>query len=229
MKKLIVMLLAVFLVSGILCGCDKNEGAKQKEEEKEKKEETKTDAVYNDGFEVTHYATITVKDYGVMKVALYGKDAPKTVANFVKLASAGEYDGLTFMRVVNDFMIQGGSKTGTMAPDYEYDTIYGEFKANGFDNNIAHLRGVISMARPDADMNGARNQFFIVHTTTHQKSLDGLYASFGRVVEGIEVVDKICADAKPLDSSGLLAKDKQPVIESVKIETLYKDSMPKAE
>lgn len=132
-------------------------------------------------------AKITVKDFGVIKVSLNEKEAPITVDNFVKLANKGFYNGLIFHRVIKGFMIQGGDPkgNGTGGPGY---SIKGEFKANGINNTISHKRGVISMARA-ADYNSAGSQFFIMHKDG--TFLDGQYAAFGEVIEGIEVVDLI--------------------------------------
>ncbi|MBO4286021.1 MAG: peptidylprolyl isomerase [Bacilli bacterium] len=156
------------------------------------------------------FATITVKNIGKMKVELDGKAAPITVDNFVKLAKKGFYNGLLFHRVIRGFMIQGGCQlgTGTGGPGY---TIKGEFSSNGWNNPIKHTRGVISMARA-MDPNSAGSQFFIMHQDAPH--LDGQYAAFGRVIEGIEVVDKIANSRtnfrdKPLENV---------VIESITIE-----------
>lgn len=155
-------------------------------------------------------AIIKVKNYGDIKVELDEQSAPITVENFVKLASKGFYNGLIFHRVIKGFMIQGGCPlgTGTGGPGY---TIKGEFARNGVNNPIKHTRGVISMARamhPDS----AGSQFFIMHQDAPH--LDGQYAAFGRVIEGIEVVDKIANSKtnfrdKPLEDV---------VIESITIE-----------
>ncbi len=130
-------------------------------------------------------------DGGVMKGELYEDIAPKTVANFEKLANEGFYDGLIFHRVIPGFMIQGGCPkgNGTGGPGY---TIEGEFTRNGFQNDLKHERGVLSMARA-MDPNSAGSQFFIMTTTSPH--LDGQYASFGRVTEGMETADK-SANAK---------------------------------
>ncbi len=126
---------------------------------------------------------MSVKDFGVIKLELDGDTAPITVANFVKLVNEGFYDGLTFHRVYAGFMIQGGDPDGGSS-----ETINGEFSANGVENNISHERGVISMARSN-DYDSASSQFFICHADS--TFLDGNYAAFGHVTEGIEVVDKI--------------------------------------
>ncbi|MCL2521894.1 MAG: peptidylprolyl isomerase [Erysipelotrichales bacterium] len=130
---------------------------------------------------------IKVKDFGVMKLELYPEKAPVTVKNFVKLAKENFYNGLTFHRLIRNFMIQGGDPQGT-GMGGSSDKIVGEFLVNGFNNDLKHDRGVISMARSQ-DPNSASSQFFICHKDVPH--LDGSYAAFGKVIEGIEVVDKI--------------------------------------
>jgi len=143
---------------------------------------------------------IEMEDGATMKVELYPEYAPKTVANFEKLVKEGFYDGLTFHRVISGFMIQGGDPQGTGMGGSD-ETIPGEFSSNGFKKNtLKHTRGVISMARTTMP-NSATSQFFIMHQDT--PSLDGSYAAFGKVIEGIEEVDKIAsvptgASDKPL-------------------------------
>ena len=135
-------------------------------------------------------ARIIIKNYGTILVELDNEgNAPITVDNFVKLVNKGFYNGLTFHRVINGFMIQGGCPkgNGTGGPGYE---IKGEFKENGVDNKISHKRGVISMARA-MDPDSAGSQFFIMHKDG--LFLDGKYAAFGHVLEGIEVVDKVAS------------------------------------
>ena len=133
--------------------------------------------------------TIQMKDGGVMKAELYPEIAPETVKNFGDLASKGFYNGLIFHRVIPGFMIQGGDPEGTGmgGPGYK---IKGEFTANGFRNDLKHTRGVLSMARA-MDPNSAGSQFFIMHEDSPH--LDGQYAAFGKLIEGIEVVDKIAS------------------------------------
>ena len=137
------------------------------------------------------FATITMEDDSVIKLELYPNIAPETVKNFVSLARKGFYDGVTFHRVVKGFVIQGGEPEGNGfgGPGY---CIKGEFEANGFKNDLKHERGVISMARLSKPFDSAGSQFFIVHQDA-MASLDGLYAGFGRVIEGMEVVDKIAS------------------------------------
>ena len=158
-------------------------------------------------------AEIAVKDYGTITVELDGGAAPETVKNFVSLAESGFYDGLTFHRIIDGFMIQGGDPNGDGTGGSE-ETIPGEFSANGFDNPLSHTRGTISMARSQ-DYDSASSQFFIMQEDT--PSLDGQYAAFGHVTSGMEVVDAICEDAVNGDANGVLPAEDQPVIESITI------------
>ncbi len=157
--------------------------------------------------------TITVKNYGDIEFALLPDIAPKTVANFEKLVKSGFYDGLTFHRIMDGFMIQGGDPLGTGMGGSE-EKVEGEFSENGFDNKLSHVRGVMSMARSQ-DVNSASSQFFIVHKDS--QFLDGQYAAFGVVTKGMSVVDKIAADAKPTDGNGTISAENQPVIEKITI------------
>ena len=132
---------------------------------------------------------IEMENGGLIKLELYPEIAPKTVANFEKLVKEGFYDGLTFHRIIPGFMIQGGDPLGNGMGGSE-ENIYGEFRMNGFQNNLKHERGVISMARAQSP-NSASSQFFIMHQNAPH--LDGGYAAFGRVVEGMDVVDEIAS------------------------------------
>ena len=164
---------------------------------------------------LTYYADIKIKDYGTITVKLDQKSAPISAANFVALAEDGFYDGLTFHRIIEGFMMQGGDPDGNGTGGSDKN-IVGEFTANGYDNKLSHTRGAISMARSGA-MNSASSQFFIVHEdSTH---LDGQYAAFGYVTEGIEIVDKVCEDSQPTDNNGTIKADEQPVINSITIRT----------
>ena len=143
---------------------------------------------------------ITMEDGGIIKIELLPEHAPKTCANFEKLVSEGFYDGLIFHRVIAGFMIQGGDPTGTGCGGSD-ENIKGEFKINGVNNILSHERGVISMARSQ-NYNSASSQFFICHADS--QFLDGQYAAFGRVTEGMDVVDRIAqvrtnAQDRPLD------------------------------
>ena len=133
---------------------------------------------------------ITVRDFGTMTAELYPEKAPKTVANFVRLAEENFFEGLIFHRVIKGFMIQGGGYTEDMQ-DKDTESIKGEFKANGFvQNELKHTRGVLSMARTQ-DPNSGSSQFFIMHQDAPY--LDAQYAGFGKVTEGLDVVDKIAS------------------------------------
>jgi len=166
-----------------------------------------------------HHAQIVVRDYGTITVELDADAAPLTVENFLKLANEGFYDGLTFHRIYPYFMIQGGSPNGDGIGGSD-ETIKGEFKSNGWDKNtISHVRGTISMARtkmPDS----ASSQFFIVHQDSEY--LDGDYAGFGTVTEGMEVVDALCdwvaSGAVLCDNNGVIQNvEEMPIIETVKV------------
>lgn len=156
-------------------------------------------------------ATIVVKNYGTIEAELYPHIAPNTVNNFIYLANSGFYDGLTFHRVIKDFMIQGGDPNGngTGGPGY---SIKGEFSNNNFKNNLKHTEGVLSMARSQ-NKNSAGSQFFIV--TKDQPGLDGDYATFGKVISGMDVVHKI-EDAQTDSNDKPL---KSVIIESIKVDT----------
>lgn len=152
---------------------------------------------------------ITMRDGGVIKLELYPDIAPITVENFTKLAGEGFYDGLIFHRVINGFMIQGGDPEGT-GMGGSGENIKGEFAINGVANNISHVRGVISMARARS-YNSASSQFFIVHQDATY--LDGQYAAFGRVIEGMDVVDAIAATQTNANDRPLT----EQVIETIRV------------
>lgn len=160
-----------------------------------------------------HHVEITVKDYGTIKIELDADNAPISVTNFVNLAKKGFYDNLTFHRIISGFMIQGGDPEGNGMGGSD-ETIKGEFSNNGVENPLKHTRGAISMARSQ-DMDSASSQFFIVHEDSD--FLDGDYAVFGYVTEGMEIVDKICEDTKVQDSNGTVSPEDQPTIESIKV------------
>lgn len=204
MRKLSVFLLCTFLAAA-LWGCGSASGGSSSSENGAEGEEALLSGL--------HYAEIEVKDYGTISLELDADTAPITVTNFVKLAEDGFYDGLTFHRIIDGFMIQGGDPLGNGTGGSE-ETIKGEFSENGVENPISHERGVISMARA-MDPDSASSQFFIVHQDSTY--LDGQYAAFGHVTEGMEIVDAICADTPVQDNNGTVAAEDQPVITSVKI------------
>ncbi len=192
------------------------------------------------------YADIIIENYGVITVKLDAQTAPITVANFVKLANEGFYNGLTFHRIMEGFMMQGGDPKGNGTGGSD-DKIKGEFSANGVENNISHKAGVISMARSgssyesyiaygytvekiaqatgktveeiQASLDNAYNSASSQFFIMHANNagLDGSYAAFGYVVHGLEIVDKVCKDAEPTDSNGTISKSDQPVIRSISI------------
>ena len=196
-KKIIAILSAAILTL-TFCGCSKRQ--------------SEFDSDTGSGYG-THHAVITVKDYGDIKLVLDGDTAPITVKNFVELAKSGFYDGLTFHRIIKGFMIQGGDPKGDGTGGSD-KTIRGEFSKNGVENNISHKRGVISMARSQ-DNNSASSQFFIMHEDGDY--LDGSYAAFGHVTEGMDVVDKIAENTPVTDSNGTVLKENQPIIEKIVI------------
>lgn len=206
-------LLSVVLVAGILtvgCGAKEDAASKEKtgtEEAETSKTEDKT------AISGKHHVEINVKDYGTIKVELDADTAPITVENFMTLAEDGFYDGLTFHRIIDGFMIQGGDPNGNGTGGSD-TKIKGEFEGNGVKNDISHVRGTISMARSSAN-DSASSQFFIVQSDSQY--LDGEYAGFGTVTEGMEIVDQICKDTPVQDSNGTVAAEDQPVIESVKV------------
>ena len=198
MKKWNCLLAAVTLaLSVLLTGC----GGQQEE------------PVSQASPEDLHHVKIHIKDYGTISVELDSLAAPVTVENFMDLAGEGFYDGLTFHRIIKGFMIQGGDPKGDGTGGAD-QTIKGEFSKNGVNNPLKHTRGTISMAR-SSDMDSASSQFFIVHEDS--TFLDGEYACFGYVTEGMEVVDAICKDIQPVDNNGTVPKENQPVIQSIEV------------
>ena len=160
-----------------------------------------------------HHAELQVEGYGTITMELDADTAPITVSNFCKLAKDGFYDGLTFHRIIDGFMIQGGDPEGNGSGGADQN-IKGEFSQNGVENNISHVRGTVSMARSN-DYNSASSQFFIVQSDS--TFLDGQYAGFGHVTSGMEIVDQICQDTPEEDSNGTVAWWNQPKITSIQI------------
>ncbi len=198
-KPLCIVLLLVSVL--MLCACGS------------KTAETAAPAGSAESAEGLHHVELVVQDYGTITLELDADAAPITVANFLKLAESGFYDGLTFHRIMDGFMIQGGDPDGNGSGG-SGETIKGEFAKNGVDNPISHVKGVISMARATAP-DSASSQFFI--TVADSAFLDGAYAAFGRVTEGLEIAEQIARDAKPIDNNGTIPAAQQPVIESVVI------------
>ncbi|MCR5450922.1 MAG: peptidylprolyl isomerase [Solobacterium sp.] len=193
MKQTFRMICVLCMCMLVLAGCGKNTAGN-----------TPAAEIKEGGI---HHAEIIVKDYGTIKLELDGDTAPITVKNFLTLAQSGYYDGKKFHRIIDGFMIQGGAG-GPAA------SIKGEFRSNGVENDIKHVPGVISMARAKSN-DSASSQFFIMVGTADW--LDGEYAAFGHVTEGLEIAKKIASDAKPIDNNGTIKDNEQPVIETVKV------------
>ena len=221
MKRLFA-LLSAGCVALALVGCDQSQSQSQVQSSSsgtassgaDSSETTSaSDAASSELLSGVYEAEITVKDYGTITVELDADTAPITVTNFVQLARDGFYDGLTFHRIIDGFMIQGGDPNGNGTGGSD-TKIKGEFSSNGVENDISHVRGVISMARSSAK-DSASSQFFIVQQDSTY--LDGDYAAFGHVTEGMDIVDAICADMPVEDSNGTVLAENQPVIESITI------------
>ncbi len=197
MKKILKVLLVLMTVVSI-AGCSSKTTEKT----------TKRTKTLSGNYQVE----IKVKDYGTIYAEIDADTAPITVTNFVKLSKEKFYDGLTFHRIIDGFMIQGGDPKGDGTGGSK-ETIKGEFSDNGVKNPLSHTRGALSMARSQ-DNDSASSQFFIVQSDSTY--LDGQYAVFGYVYEGMDIVDQICKDVKVEDNNGTVKKENQPVIESIR-------------
>lgn len=206
-SKVFYFVFALLIFAFMLSGCG-SQGDKEKTTDGSANKSVEN---YPASVKENPIVTITMEDGKEIEVELYPKTAPNTVANFVSLVEKGYYDGLIFHRVIPDFMIQGGDPegNGTGGPGY---SIKGEFSSNGFDNNIKHERGVISMARAQ-DPNSAGSQFFIMVNET--PSLDGEYAAFGKVTKGMETVDSIVS----VERDGMDKPLQDQKMKSVKVDT----------
>lgn len=216
-KKIFNAILCGVLVFTTCVGCGNNSKTDTDTQEKDETVETQTGEGEKEESEELltgkHHVEIDVKDYGVIKLELDADVAPISVTNFVDLAKSGFYDGLTFHRIIKGFMIQGGDPLGNGTGGSE-KTIKGEFAENEVENNISHVRGTISMAR-SMENDSASSQFFIVHEDSTY--LDGSYAGFGTVTEGMEVVDAICDSVSVEDDNGTVLAENQPVITSITV------------
>lgn len=228
MKKALGILLVMMTAMTCLAGCGSSTGddssardvsseetSSQKDVSDDASSQGNTDnqEVSDDMLTGKHHVEIVVKDYGTIAVELDADTAPISVTNFVNLAKKGFYDGLTFHRIIDGFMIQGGDPEGNGTGGSD-NTIKGEFSENGVKNDISHVRGTISMAR-SVENDSASSQFFIVQSDSEY--LDGQYAGFGTVTEGMEIVDKICEDTPVTDTNGTVDKKNQPVITTIKV------------
>ena len=224
MKKKLCGILAICLATAaVLAGCGKqgqgsdpvpggqNQGGESAEGQQESSQPAEQEQ--EELLSGKHHIKINMKDYGTIEVELDADQAPITVTNFVNLAKDGFYDGLTFHRIIEGVMMQGGDPRGNGTGGSGQD-IKGEFSDNGVENTLSHTRGAISMARstlPDS----ASSQFFIMHQDG--TALDGQYACFGYVTSGMEIVDEICENAVVIDDNGTVPSENQPVIESVEV------------
>lgn len=201
MKKILSLTLAFFMIFSLtaLTSCNKN---------------NEESAEGNSPASEPVTVIMEVKDHGKMTIELYPDVAPATVENFLGYVKDGFYNGLTFHRIYKGFMIQGGDPDGTGSGGNDLTPIKGEFTANGFENNLKHTKGVISMARTN-DMNSATSQFFICHDTAAH--LDGQYAAFGKVVEGLDTLDSIANVEVKTNMFGEPSQPVNPVI----IEKVY--------
>ena len=186
-KYLKLILITVLMSSLILVGCGNTKISTKEQADAATVKSESSDANSSEVNKYLPLATITVEGYGVIVAELYPEIAPNTVNNFIDLANKGFYNNLKFHRIIKDFMIQGGDPKGdgTGGPGY---SIEGEFTSNGFANSLKHTKGVLSMARSQ-DPNSAGSQFFIM--TKEASHLDGDYAAFGKVISGLDVVEKI--------------------------------------
>ena len=209
LTKILAAVMSLLLIFGTLSACGAGDteqttssaqGAQGEQQQTSASEHTKVKfEMENDG-----------KSLGSFTVELYPEYAPITVANFIKLVSDGFYDGLTFHRVIDGFMAQGGDPTGTGTGGS--DTIKGEFSANGVDNPLSHTRGVISMARKGNSYDSGSCQFFICYSDNYTGVLDGQYASFGKVIDGMEVVDSFCDIERTTGSDGKASSPVTPIV-----------------
>lgn len=229
MKKLLTIFTAFIFCFSVLTGCGDNSDSPSSQKDNtnttndSNSDDSKKDTDDNNDSEKeddsnellsgTHHIEIEVKDYGTILVELDADTAPITVTNFINLAKDKFYDGLTFHRIISGFMIQGGDPLGNGTGGSD-ENIKGEFSANGVENDIAHTRGTISMARSN-DPDSASSQFFIMHQDADY--LDGNYAGFGHVTEGMDIVDKICEDTPVQDDNGTVDSKDQPTITSITV------------
>lgn len=206
---ILIVLVRLFIIKGLSNNDKQNE---DKSNETVNTTQTNSDKEEKDMYSTgKHHAQIEIENYGIIELELDADVAPITVANFAKLVNEGFYNGLTFHRIIDGFMIQGGDPEGTGFGGSS-ENIKGEFSANGVKNTISHVRGTISMARSNP-YNSASSQFFIVHEDS--KFLDGQYAGFGKVTSGIEIVDRICENTQVEDDNGTVLKENQPIIKKI--------------
>ena len=204
MKKIICSLICLLMVFAAFTACGNTDN-----------KDTTNNTTNNNSVNSasgTHHVEMVIKDYGTVKLELNADEAPITVENFISLAESGFYDGVTFHRLDKDFVLQGGDPDGDGYGGSD-KPIKGEFYSNGVQNDIKHKRGVISMARTQ-DPDSASSQFFICLDDMTAGSLDGNYAAFGYITEGMDVIDELVNNTPESNS---LPKDLQPIIETIKV------------
>lgn len=213
MKKFIMLTLCLCMSALLFAGCSSAVTTSSTSGNGSKNESTSETTQGTQLLSGLHHVEIEIENYGIIKLELDADTAPITVTNFITLTNEGFYNGLPFHRIMDGFMIQGGDPLGNGTGGSE-NAIKGEFASNGIANDIAHVRGVISMAR-SMIKNSASSQFFIMHQDAPH--LDGEYAAFGHVTEGIEIVDEICKNTKVEDNNGSVDPENQPVIKEIRV------------
>lgn len=208
-NKTVMLVVSVIVLVGLIVGIAFGIKSKKDELSKQNPSENVGESTATDSLSGKHHVEMNIKGYGKIALELDADESPLTVTNFVNLCNDGFYNGLTFHRFVDGFVLQGGDPDGNGTGGSEKE-IKGEFSSNGVNNTISHTRGVISMAR-SSDPDSASSQFFICLSDNYTHVLDGEYAAFGKVTQGMDVIDKVCAD---LTESDRIPTDKQPVIES---------------
>ena len=216
-RAAVLSLLAAFvLVAACACGA-RGEGADASDQQAQPQQQSGADIAPvepDDPFATgIHHVAIEVEGHGTIEATLNANVAPITVSNFCHLAKDGFYDGLTFHRIIDGFMVQGGDPNGDGTGGAER-TIKGEFSANGVKNDIPHVRGTISMARA-SDPDSGSSQFFIMQADN--ANLNGNYAAFGTVTSGMDVVDALCKEVPVEDGNGTVAPENQPRIAHVEV------------
>ena len=207
MRKWLATLLAAVMCGCMMTGCSGKEESSTAEAPAENS--SAADVQEDENSENSENSEVSAASGNTFIITLYPEDAPITCENFENLVEQGFYDGVSFHRVVEDFMAQGGDPTGTGAGGSE-NTIKGEFSSNGVDNPLSHKRGIVSMARSNMP-DSASSQFFICYTDD-DTFLDGSYAAFGEVTEGMEVVDSFLKVERSYNSGGELASPNTPII-----------------
>lgn len=227
MPKQLALLLAAVLTVGLVTACSPSgeESSQSQSSSSSQSQSAETtgssDYLFEEGSTLLQFTkpaddaqiAVVTTSMGEIQIIFFPEQAPKAVENFTTLAEKGYYNGLRFHRVIDGFMIQGGDPNGNGTGGSE-NTIKGEFSANGVENPLSHIRGAISMARAQ-DMDSASSQFFICHADS--TFLDGQYACFGYVTDGMDVVDAVCEAAQPTDDNGTIPADQQPVITEVRM------------